>query len=96
MTEETTRIVVCAAVREPGSHLIFCGPRHFDATMHKQIQAAGMVGKSITFDQGFIDQHGVYMDREEAMNVALKARQFIDFREGCGGDFRTLYSEGLY
>lgn len=90
------RFVVCAAVRERGGDVIFCGPRHFDETMHKQIAAAGMMGKAIEFEQGFIDQRGVFMDREEAMCVAKAARQPIDFEWGCSGSFSTLYSEGLY
>lgn len=88
------RIVVCAACREPGSELIFCGPRHFDKTMHKQIAAAGISG--VGMEQGFIDQDGVFMTREEAMEVAKAARQPIDFQHGCGGSFTILFSEGLY
>ena len=88
------RIVVCAACREPESDLIFCGPRHFDMTMQKQMEAAKISGRGM--EQGFIDQHGVFMDREEAMEVAKAARQPIDFEYGCSGSFKILYSEGLY
>lgn len=97
MTEQT-RFVVCAACKHVGTGLIIPGPRHFDETMRALIEAAlkkdGEWPRD--FEEGFIDQHGVFMDREEAMLVARKARQFVDVWEGCGGNQRTLYSEGLY
>ena len=46
--------------------------------------------------QGFIDQYGVFMTRQEAWKVAEAADQ-INYR--CGGDDKyggTLYSENLY
>jgi len=46
--------------------------------------------------QGFIDQWGVFMCREEAMQVAKDAGQAIDIERGCGGSTTVLYSEGLY
>jgi hypothetical protein len=52
-------------------------------------------------DQGFVDQRGVYMTREEAFGVAWQAGQIFDLA-ACGrtvtdgGEACKLYSEGLY
>jgi hypothetical protein len=48
-------------------------------------------------NQGFVDQHGVYMTREEAYRVAEAAGQ-IAYPERCGRGLEgpKLYSEGLY
>lgn len=48
-------------------------------------------------DQGFVDQWGVYMTREEAYQVAEAAGQII-YPAACGAglDGPKLYSEGLY
>lgn len=46
--------------------------------------------------QGFIDQWGVFMDRQEVWKVAEAAGQIL---HRCGGDTSnggTLYSENLY
>lgn len=43
--------------------------------------------------QGFIDQHGVFMDRREAANVAADAGQL--HRYG-GAKPEVLFSEDLY
>lgn len=94
--EKPLRVVVCAACKLPDSDLIFCGPRHFDSTMWKQIEAANMLDEANKMDQGFIDQYGEFMNREEAMIVAKNARQPIDYEHGCGRSFTILYSEGLY
>ncbi len=96
--DRSTRKVVCAACRHQDHGDMLIGPRHFDKTMHEQLKimrrAYGVERKA--WDQGFIDQHGVFMDREEAMRVAKAAGQRIDIERGCGGDEDTLYSEGLY
>lgn len=56
------------------------------------------VGKFIlrrypSVDQGFIDQWGVFMIREEAFSVSTMTGQII---RRCGGDRRSLFSENLY
>ena len=71
------------------------GPRHFDTVMHLQFARLSTLPK-VEFDQGFIDQHGVFMSRQEAWTVAQAAGQVIN---RCGGDTAdggTLYSENLY
>jgi hypothetical protein len=45
------------------------------------------------WEQGFIDQRGEFMTREEAHKVATKSGQII---RRCGGDDGRLFSENLY
>lgn len=94
------RFVVCAACRHEGTGLIIPGPRHFDETMRKLIEAIwhpSLTGKwPHDFEQGFIDQRGQFLTREEAMDIAKAAGQPIDIEMGCGGSETVLYSEGLY
>lgn len=85
------RVVVCAANRY--GELIICGARHFDTVMHRQIEAAN-VGDA-EHEQGFIDQWGVFMDREEALAVATAAGQ-INVRRPKSAPFDELFSEDLY
>lgn len=101
------RRVVCAACQwtlheyysEP---IIILGARHFDKLMHEAVASFNsdtptwrtlVGGKEV---QGFIDQWGVFMDRQEAWKVAEAAGQIL-YR--CGGDRAhggALYSENLY
>ncbi len=92
----------------PPDHLptydLVIGVRHHDPLMHEQIATKVMVaagtghreGERTAWrgsEQGFIDQWGTFMTREEALEVALAAGQRI-YR--CGGDEKRLYSECLY
>lgn len=89
------RRVVCAAMRN-GPYLVV-GPRHFDMTMHAQLAILKRADPNLDkkWEQGFIDQFGVFMDRTEAMVVAKASGQPINFtRNGSNPD--VLYSEGLY
>lgn len=56
------RRVVCAALRASDGSIL-CGARHFDALMRAQIEACGPenANKWKKPDQGFIDQHGVFL-----------------------------------
>lgn len=47
----------------------------------------------LSADQGFIDQYGVWMDRQEAYKIAEAAGQVKFGPEHSRG---TLYSEDLY
>ena len=76
------------------------GIRHYDALMHRQLEQRTDGSKFchlLDNDQGFVDQHGVWMDRLEAHAVAKAAGQLI-YPEACGEglDGPKLYSEGLY
>lgn len=84
------RRIVCAANKWDDGTIII-GVRHWDKFMHKQADAYGISSKK--HEQGFIDQYGVFMTREEALELALKNGQRI---RRCGGDSKELYSENLY
>ncbi len=73
------RVVVCAALRSDDGEVV-CGVRHYDEIMQREI--ALMICSEDFFNrsgsnQGFVDNFGKYMDRKEALVVALKADQVI-------------------
>ena len=88
IVEEVKRRVVCAALLS-GDGAIVCGPRHYDRVMSMQIGQADWR----TAKQGFVDQYGHFMSREEAFVVATEAGQII---RRVGGDNGRLFSENLY
>lgn len=94
------RRVVCAAIRAADGEVLL-GIRHYSEDMHRQI-AMRIDGNKFKHrhdvDQGFVDQHGIFMSRAEAYQVARLALQRIDI-SACGqhpDDGWKLYSEGLY
>jgi hypothetical protein len=90
------RRVVCAANRF--EKVIVVGPRHYDMTMHRQIEKyrfVGVISNRECPEQGFIDQHGVFMDRKEALEVALAAGQILDIKKKCHPT-NELFSEDIY
>lgn len=93
------RRVVCAAIRAADGEVLL-GVRHYSADMHTQIRARSDGAKFAhrhEEDQGFVDQHGVFMGREEAYSVARDAGQIVR-PDACGNGLNgmKLYSEGLY
>jgi hypothetical protein len=88
----TPRRIVCAANRHRESGLILCGARHWDKVMRAQANAIGISPRD-GWQQGFIDQFGDFLTREEAWVVAEKENQI---RRRCGGDGERLYSENVY
>lgn len=88
------QVVVCAACKR--GELIIAGARHFDKVMRSQLNHIAARTHAIEWQEGFINQFGDFLTREEAMKVAIAAGQKIDIMRGCGGDKETLYSEGLY
>lgn len=93
-TEQATprRLVVCAALRNKTGGII-CGVRHFDTIMRDQIKAAGGIEEWRGADQGFVDQFGQFLSREDARSLAVLQGQV---RYRCGGDAERLFSENLY
>ena len=93
------RYVVCAALRANDGTLLL-GIRHYSSDMHEQISVRVDGNKfqhRLDEDQGFVDQAGIYMSREEAYQVADAAGQIRNRRAcGRGSDGMKLYSEGLY
>lgn len=104
------RRIVCAAIRHKLDGRLICGPRHFDETMWCQILGISRAEWKRTeddtrklppdiahwsqADQGFIDQHGEFLTREEAWPIAAAAGQILsdqrNWQHGC------LHSEHLY
>ena len=69
------------------------GPRHYGPTMHRQIMTKPDpdAWENCDVEQGFIDQNGEFLSREEAYVVAVAAGQTREF--SVPG---RLYSENLY
>ena len=93
------RTVVCAAIRAADGSLLL-GIRHYSRDMHEQIAARKDGAKfmhRLDEDQGFVDQHGVFMSREDAYKLAHARGQIANHLAcGQGLDGPKLYSEGLY
>ena len=84
---EILRVSMAANIVD--GHLII-GNRHFCPLMEMQIDALYLDyhKHDIRFDQGFVDQWGIYMSRQEAWDVAKARGQIKEvFVEG------TLFSE---
>jgi len=94
------RVIVCAANRSIKSGKIICGARHWDSIMRQQVVFVVSEGgvKSMPeewrgAEQGFIDQYGVWITREEAWKIAKAAGQIIWGADRPDGQ---LFSEDLY
>ena len=87
----TQKRIVCSAIRVNGR--IICGVRHFDRIMQDTLALIPVANNSDVVEQGFVDQHGDFLTREEAHDIAAKAGQIL---HRCGGDKGKLYSENLY
>jgi len=84
--------IVCAAIRNDKGTVI-CGVRHYDTLMHTQIgNDKTSYWPCSTVEQGFVDNKGQFLTREEAWSVAWMAEQIIRQVATSG----TLYSENLY
>lgn len=94
------RRVVCAAIRAADGELLL-GIRHYSPDMHRQIEQR-RDGHKFTHrmdeDQGFVDQFGKWLSREEAYVLAeVNGQIYRPDANGMGLDGRhKLYSEGLY
>ena len=91
------RYVVCAAIRF--GDLVICGARHYDGVMCRVIKELGgmeLIHKGLDnnkIEQGFIDQYGVFMSREEAAFIVEANNQSMaEPGKACG----HLISENLY
>lgn len=83
--------VVCAALKDAAGRIV-TGARHFDVVMIEQIKRGPATDAWRSAEQGFIDQFGTFLTREEAMVIATKWGQIIRDDEGR----QSLYSENLY
>ena len=89
------RVVVTAANKVIDEHgadtgLLLVGARHCDKVMVAQSDLLPL-GHNWVHNQGFIDQYGQYLTREEAMTVATTNGQTL-----IGEDWGELYSENLH
>jgi len=83
--------VVCAACRWPDGHIIL-GIRHFSPDMRLSAALQGYEHVA-GIDQGFVDQYGQFLTRQEAFKIALENGQYRPYEPYTIG---TLYSEDLY
>lgn len=86
------RRIVCAALRHTDGAVIL-GVRHFDRIMLQQIEAQTERDWTGCSEQGFVDNSGTFVDRKEALHIALEAQQMI---RRYGGDTVGLFSENIY
>lgn len=91
MIDRTKQRVVCAAIMK--HDVIVCGPRHFDETMHTIIRLLPFdEGHFRDAEQGFVDQRGRFLTREQAFTIAADEGQIIEDPNIPG----HLFSEDLY
>lgn len=84
--------IVCAANKNKKTEKIVCGARHFDKLMlHSIIEDPQ--GSWLDCEQGFVDQYGNFLNREEAYIIAQRQGQLMPHKSHITG---TLYSEDLY
>lgn len=84
--------VVCAALKDTNGRIV-TGARHFDGVMMEQIKRGPAVDDWRGAEQGFIDQKGNFLTREEAHEIASRHRQIL---RRVGSDEMSLFSENLY
>lgn len=85
--------IVCAAVQY--GDLVIPGVRHYCPITRSLLDVFGLASLRAygTETQGFVDQYGVFHDREEAFQIALEAGQIV---EGKTEHPSKLFSEDLY
>lgn len=82
--------IVCAAIMNKEGE-ICCAPRHYDKLMNSRLRDSDQIW--ISAKQGFVDQFGTFLTREDAWVIAKGNGQII---RRCGGDEGKLFSENLY
>lgn len=86
--------VVCAANYYPVVDLLVCGARHYDGVMREVLNTIDYPHyKREGYQQGFIDQFGNFLTREEAWVIATANGQICRDVDTTPG---KLYSEHLY
>ena len=86
--------IVCAAIVNKEDYHVILGARHFDGWMRDSIIKGGYENKRSHWDQGFIDNENLYLDRKKAFIVARDADQIV--KKTGGEDSDELFSEDLY
>lgn len=94
------RLIVCAAnkvswVRDDSDgEVIVCGVRHWDPLMRNAINHLDVKNDTTVIIQGFVDNRGVFLTREEAFIVAMEAGQ-IRHKSGDVSS-EKLFSEDIW
>lgn len=84
--------IVCAAMLMDDNHIV-AGVRHFSPDMRATLKRIyGEQYKYKVKDQGFIDTHGNFLNREDGWTRAKLFNQIVKEVSTPG----TLYSENLY
>ena len=72
--------------------IVFCGHRHVHC-LYQMVAIYGLYQSQAGFEvQGFLTNLNKFVDREEALKIAIKARQ-VNYTKIKG---KQLYSEDLY
>ncbi len=87
----TERFIVSAAMRSDTAHVVV-SVRHWDNLAHEQVRLLGDMAKDWTWTQGFVDNKGKFVTREEALVIAEEAGQ----RFWDPVRHEQLFSENLY
>lgn len=88
------RIIVAANLYSNG--IVLVGLRHWDTLMQTQalcFRAQGLLPSDHEPQQGFLDNKGIFLTREQAWLVAENAGQIV---RRVGGDGKELFTENLY
>lgn len=90
-----TRVIVCAAIMYKNGKILV-GPRHNDRLMSQQFKNFKLIEDDGIGKEGFLDQMGVFYDREQAYEIALKNNQIKHSYEAAHVLEGHLYTEHLY
>ena len=89
--------IICAAIKIEGTGKIFYGHRHNHCIEAMNGELSWTMNRQeiskVKKEQGFITNLNRFVDREEAMIIALENNQIIDKSQINGS---LLYSENLY
>lgn len=86
------QVVVCAACRL-GTTIVL-GVRHFDMFMCAQLQHLEGDWTNDNTEQGFINQYGEFLTRQDALLIVQTNKQVFNSKRN--GSKTKLFSEGLY
>ena len=89
------RRIVCAANKFSTGE-VFLGVRHCDKHMNQWLLVCTPHGNWTGAIQGFVDNKGAFLTREEAWKVAVAANQLIPLSENPSRIDGILYSEDLH
>jgi len=73
--------------------VVFCGFRHIHCINTKYVLTGLRDAESGKYEQGFLTSHNRFVNREEALQIALQENQIIDLNKIRSN---KLFSEDLY